>query len=225
MSKKLDMIWVIQGKIPKNTIGRVLMEGGRRNDPTNNICPEIMLFHYLIMLSSSSISFFWKKLERNKGIHMIPSRFLREGYRLIPIDTDWYPIIPCNTFSVKNNLTTLVVIVETVDSGGSSAEDLYAPLFVIIAIAFNGSELRRQPSSGPLACCLCAAKHPNVSNLLHHHTIIIVIPFRAAAIKSPDLHPNPLSIICCHPLSSHYCRRHSTSHAHPITPIHTRPPP
>ena len=110
------------------------------------------------------------------------------------------------------------------DSGGSSAEDLYAP-FVIIAIAFNGSELRRQPSSGPLACCLCAAKHPNVSNLLHHHTIIIVIPFRAAAIKSPDLHRYPLSIICCHPLSSHYCRRHSTSHAHPITPIHTRPPP
>jgi len=44
------MIWVIQGKIPKNTIGRVLMEGGgRRNDPTNNICPEIMLFHYLIL--------------------------------------------------------------------------------------------------------------------------------------------------------------------------------
>ena len=126
--------------------------------------------------------------------------------------------------------TTLVVIVAAIaidvgDSGGSSAEDLHAPIVVIV---INGSELCRQPSSGPLACCLCAAKHPNVSNL-HHRTIIICRHLISCGCHQISKSPS-LSIICCHPLSSHYCRRHSTSsrpshhsHSHAATTTHVSP--
>ena len=131
--------------------------------------------------------------------------------------------------------TTLVVIVQAIDvgdSGGSSAEDLYAPL-VVIVIALNGSELCRQPSSGPLACCLCAAKHPNVdihktpdrpssSIITHHITSLSYVkpppPYKYYLPPSPFVsmlwQPSNLQIsIAIHYLlsSPQHCRQHSTS--------------